>query len=287
MKRIVALPFLLLLLAACRAPLSELITSEAGRSGDDHRSIDYRVYLPPGYGSEPERRYPLLVWFHGGGENENGWGREGKIGEIVHQRTRRGEIEPFIVLAPSAGAFTPMWFGYEKRLVGETIPHIETRYRTNGVRVAFGHSMGGLSLLMVHLRNPMLFDAVCLASPFLFDTSAWDSPERRAWYEKKFDGAGFSSEYRKNQRKYFDNEEQLRHWDPYSLLRAHNPAPAAPLLLTCGDRDPLGLWPHTMHLREVMTECGLRPEWLPQEGVGHGTVEDTRLMDWLSAASRR
>lgn len=274
---------LLLLLAACRAPLSGKITSEAGHSGDEHPVLDYRVYLPPGYENEPGRRYPLLVWFHGGGENENGWGREGKIGEIVHDRTVRGELQPFIVLSPSAGPFTPLWFGYEKRFFNETLPQVQQQYRTNGKVLAFGHSLGGLSALIALLRNPGVFDAACIASPFVFDTSAWESKERRAWFEKTFGEAGFPARYRRNQRKYFDAEAKFKQWDPFALIRAGEARRLPPLLLTCGDKDPLGLWPHAVHLHERLDEYGARHDWLPQNGHGHGTVEDPRLTDWLNA----
>jgi len=282
----ILLPLLIvatLLVTSCRAPMSGRLVSEHGKSGDDHRTIEYRVYLPPGYAKEPQKKYPLLVWFHGGGENENGWGRVGRIGEIVDDRTRKGELQEFIVLAPSAGSFTPLWFGYESRLIKETIPAIEQQYRTNGVVVAFGHSMGGLSLLMVGLRNPQAFDALCVASPFVYDTSAWESPERRAWFEKEFPNTRFASNYRQNQRKYFDTPQDFAKWDPYSMIRtgaAELQLP--PLLLTCGDKDNLGLWPHTLHLHNVMTESGITHEWLPQAEVGHGTVETPALMDWLN-----
>jgi enterochelin esterase-like enzyme len=286
----IALPtlaVLALLAGACRVPLSEGLTSQAGRSGDDHRAIDYRVYLPPGYESEPEARYPLLVWFHGGGENEDGWGRRGRIGEIAHARMASGNLQKFIVLAPSAGSFTPIWFGYERRLIEQTIPEVQAAYRCNGTVVAFGHSMGGLSLLMVGLRNPDAFDAMCVASPFVFDTHAWETPERRRWFEQKFGSGGFVSRYRQNQRKYFDEFDQFARWDPITLIRTRGGSVRLPpLLLTSGDRDNLGLWPHNLHLHELMLAHGIDHDWLPQPGVGHGTVEEPALMRWLDLQAR-
>lgn len=277
-----------LVVGACRAPMSERLVSEYGENGNDHRTVEYRVYLPPGYETEPERRYPLLVWFHGGGEDEDGWGRQGRIGELVEQRMSKGELQKFIVLAPSAGRFTPMWFGYEKRLLTETIPEVRSKYRTTDATVAFGHSMGGLSLMMVALRNPQAFDAVCVASPFVYDTSAWESPERRLWFEQAFGSSMFIRGYRQNQRKYFDEPQDFAKWDPMTLIREKGPSTTfPPILLTSGDRDNLGLWPHNLHLHQVMRESGVAHDWLPQEGVGHGTVEEPRLMDWLDTQATR
>lgn len=277
-----------LFISACRAPMSERLVSEYGESGDDHRTVEYRVYLPPGYQKEPGKRYPLLVWFHGGGEDEDGWGRQGKIGELVDDRVRKGELQKFIVLAPSAGRFTPMWFGYEKRLLNETIPHVQKSYRTTDTVVAFGHSMGGLSLMMVGLRNPQAFDAMCVASPFVYDTSAWETPERRDWFEQTFGSSMFIRGYRQNQRKYFDEQSDFAKWDPMTLLREKGPSTTfPPILLTSGDRDNLGLWPHNLHLHKVMSEVGIAHDWLPQKDVGHGTVEAPEVMNWLDKQAAR
>ena len=59
------------------------------------------------------------------------------------------------------------------------------------------------------------------------------------------------------------------------------------LLLTVGDRDQLGLFPQTTHLHEVLLEHNKQHEWYVQKGVGHGTVEDPHLMDWLNEEAGR
>jgi hypothetical protein len=53
-----------------------------------------------------------------------------------------------------------------------------------------------------------------------------------------------------------------------------------------GDNDNLGLYPHNTHLHEVMDHCRVAHEWYVQQGVGHGTVEDPRLMDWLNERAK-
>jgi S-formylglutathione hydrolase FrmB len=41
------------------------------------------VYTPPGYDQDPDKRYPVLYLQHGWGENEYGWGAQGRAREIL------------------------------------------------------------------------------------------------------------------------------------------------------------------------------------------------------------
>jgi enterochelin esterase-like enzyme len=278
-KKLLLIP--LLLLAACRAPVERDLTYEEASVTDYNVTVDYAVWLPDGYDKEPQRRYPVLVWFHGGGENELGWGRQGRIGGIVNKRVRRGELQPFIVVTPSVGMFKPVFRYSEELLVNRVLPEVAQKYRTNGVHVAFGHSMGGLSALIVALRNPTLFKAAVVASPFTFDTTPWDTAEQQSEYAKKY-GSMFLARYREEIAAQFMSLEAYEQWAPWSLLRAMQQPFPCDLLLTCGDKDSLGLFLHCARLHEVMAERGIKHEWYVQQGVGHGTVEDPYLMDWLN-----
>jgi enterochelin esterase-like enzyme len=275
----------LLLLAACRAPLVPDLTYEGGSVTDYNLTLDYAVWLPDGYENEPTRKYPVLVWFHGAGENELGWGREGRIGGIVHKRVRRGELQPFIIVSPSAGKFKPLLRTYEHLLIDKVLPDVARKYRTNGITVGFGHSMGGLSALIVALRNPTLFKAVVVASPFTFDTTPWDKPEDQAAYGEKY-GDRFLHRYRQEIAERFASREKYDEWAPWSLVRAMNGPFPCELLVTVGDRDELGLLTHISHFHEVLVQKGIRHEWHIQANVGHGTVEDPRLMDWLNERAK-
>ncbi|HAB16511.1 MAG TPA: esterase, partial [Verrucomicrobiales bacterium] len=48
-----------------------------------NRSRRLHVYTPPGYDQNPDRRYPVLYLQHGWGENEYGWGAQGRAREIM------------------------------------------------------------------------------------------------------------------------------------------------------------------------------------------------------------
>ncbi|MCA8914423.1 MAG: alpha/beta fold hydrolase [Planctomycetes bacterium] len=290
---------LVLGVAGCRLPVSESLVHEGNSVSDFNMDLDYEVWLPDGYDKEPTRSYPVLVWFHGGGENELGWGREGRIGTIVQERVKKGELQPFIVVSPSAGTFQPIFRTYDKLVVDYMLPQVEKKYRTNGTVVAFGHSMGGLSALIVALKHPDLFKAAVIASPFVFDTTPWDTPEEKREFDETL-GGRFNRNWRYQVGMNFSSREKYDQWSPYSLVRRWGTieiellSDGAPklkpvqrpqfgkLLLTVGDKDQLGLLPHNTHLHELMAEHGIVHEWYVQKGVGHGTVEDPYLMDWLN-----
>lgn len=282
--RLFALVLLLgvgVMLASCRLPVSEDLRHEGGEVSNYNFSLDYEVWLPDGYDEDTDRTYPLLVWFHGGGENELGWGRKGRIGELVRQRVARGELQPCIVVSPSAGTFLPVFRTYERLLLESVLPDVRRNYRVNSTTLAFGHSMGGLSALMVSLRHPRLFKAVVVASPFVFDTTPWDSPAQKQSFDESYPSR-FVRQYRYQIGMNFDTREQADQWSPYSLLRNRKTERPPELLLTVGDQDPLGLFAHTEHLHQVMLDQDVPHDWYVQKGVGHGTVEDPHLMDWLN-----
>lgn len=284
-KKLFLIP--LLMLAACRAPVERDLTYEEFSVSEYNRTLDYAVWLPDGYEKEPTRHYPVLVWFHGGGENELGWGRQGSVGGIVNKRLRRGELQPFIVVTPSAGKFKPLIRTHEQLLLEKVLPDVAVKYRTNGVTVGFGHSLGGLSALIVALRNPELFKAVVVASPFTFDTTPWDTRQEQVAYGAKY-GDRFLHQYRRKVASSFTSREKYDEWAPFSLIRrdVSPSAPRADILLTVGEHDDLGLYTHVTLLHEVMQEAGVKHEWYVQPGVGHGTVDDPRLMDWLNERAR-
>ena len=56
------------------------------------------VYTPPGYDADREKRYPVLYLQHGGGEDETGWGRQGRVNFILDNLIAAGKAKPMIVV---------------------------------------------------------------------------------------------------------------------------------------------------------------------------------------------
>ena len=56
------------------------------------------VYTPAGYDPFGEKRYPVLYLQHGGGENEIGWLRQGKIANIAANLIADGKMAEMIIV---------------------------------------------------------------------------------------------------------------------------------------------------------------------------------------------
>jgi len=274
-----------LFITGCRTMLSEKIESRGHGVPLGEDTLVYRVYLPPNYEQNPEKTYPLLVWFHGGGGSELTWGKQGGIAEKLLEPMKTGELAPFIVLSPTAGETDVFRGESEKALVEKVLPRVQREYRTNGVTVALGHSMGGLNAMIVSLRNPQLFSAVAVASPFVFDTSPYDDKAALESFEKRF-GAGWQGVYRRAVGSRFETRDEFASYDPFSRIRSGQKVPFE-LFLTSGTEDRFGLFKHNEYLHQTLKQSGVEHQWLVQQGVGHGTIANPEVYDWLQVQAQK
>ncbi len=132
------------------------------------------VYTPPDYEKDPARRYPVLYLQHGMGEDETGWGNQGRANLIMDNLIAAGKARPFIIVMDNGGGFEggpPARSGgarvggreffkfsrFERILIDELIPYIDANYRTladQPHRAMAGLSMGGMqtrSITLAHL----------------------------------------------------------------------------------------------------------------------------------------
>lgn len=122
------------------------------------------VYTPPGYDQNPDKRYPVLYLQHGWGENEYGWGVQGRAREIMDNLIAENKTRPFIIVMiygmtneTRLGGLRDFDIGpFETVLVRELIPFIDANFRTlagQPNRAMAGLSMGGMETRMITLRN--------------------------------------------------------------------------------------------------------------------------------------
>ena len=143
------------------------------------------VYTPPDYEKDPSKRYPVLYLQHGGGEDETGWGSQGRAGLIMDNLIAEGKAKSFIIVmansyVPGAnmfggGAATTNSTGsalsrgvtgpggrsfnfnaFAKVLIEDLIPYIDANYRTiadQPHRAMAGLSMGGMQTRSITLAN--------------------------------------------------------------------------------------------------------------------------------------
>ncbi len=63
------------------------------------------VYTPPDYDKALTQRYPVLYLQHGGGEDETGWGSQGRTGLIMDNLIAEGKTKPFLIVM--ANSYVP------------------------------------------------------------------------------------------------------------------------------------------------------------------------------------
>ncbi|MFN2386528.1 MAG: alpha/beta hydrolase [Thermoanaerobaculia bacterium] len=139
------------------------------------RPIRYLVVEPPSYQRTPDRRYPVLYFFHDGYGTERTLAGRG-IAEELRARMADGRLPEFFVVAPGGRG---TWFSdshdgkvrYERFIVEDLLREIGSRYRViadRGGRGATGISMGGFGAVKLGLKHPELFGAVSsLSGPLI------------------------------------------------------------------------------------------------------------------------
>jgi enterochelin esterase-like enzyme len=139
------------------------------------------IYTPPGYEKSTEK-YPVLYLLHGGSIDEEGWTTMGKAHLILDNLIAEGKAKPMIIVMPNgyanqnaapgegpvvknlpAQGIGFSYGGFEKSLVNDLIPFMESTYRviTNKEgRAITGLSMGGMHSFNITINNPDLFSYI-------------------------------------------------------------------------------------------------------------------------------
>ncbi|RFM32800.1 alpha/beta hydrolase-fold protein [Chitinophaga silvisoli] len=135
------------------------------------------VYTPPGYDRENNKKYPVLYLQHGGGEDETGWPRQGKMNIIMDNLIASKKAVPMIVVmergyaidprqpVASQPAGLPGMSGnvFPDVLVNEVIPLIDSSFRTltdRKYRAMAGLSMGGFQTFQTTMTHLDLFSYI-------------------------------------------------------------------------------------------------------------------------------
>jgi S-formylglutathione hydrolase FrmB len=171
------------LMLAVSAPAQSRIDCSALPSRILKRTVHYCVYLPSGYddraAQHPARRYPVLYFLHGLGDNERTLFNSGGWTLLDDLRSQH-KMGDFLIVAPEG------WrsfyvnsadgsFRYSDFFLQEFLPHIEAKYRIRpgrSGRAISGISMGGYGALHFGFAHPELFSAASAQSAALITESA-------------------------------------------------------------------------------------------------------------------
>jgi len=163
----------------------------ASRSNGTTRELN--VYLPPGYDANSRERYPVLYLLHGFANDHHSWHRYGRANDILDNLLAKKAIKPFIVVMPlgyggasvngdgngippaDAGAFGGDFALYERDILEDIVPMIDSRYRTianRENRAIIGFSMGGMQAGRFGLAHLETFSHVGIMSAGLLGNPA-------------------------------------------------------------------------------------------------------------------
>lgn len=174
---------------------SKLIESQKVKSTILGKDVEYNIYLPSGYESNPTRRYPVLYLLHGYTDDETGWTQFGDTQEIADKVIGSGEVPPMIIVMPDAGV---SWYQnsfdgktrYEDFFTTEFVKFIDENYRTRPkkeFRAVAGLSMGGLGTLLMATKHPDMFVAACpLSAAVWTDEEVATGNQDQALYDAVF-----------------------------------------------------------------------------------------------------
>jgi enterochelin esterase-like enzyme len=157
-------------------PSHVLFTSfHSGSMGQDR---PFAVYVPPGYSTDTERRYPVLYLLHGDPGGYRDWVNLG-IQRLLDAGIASGRMPPMIAVMPegngkveAAAQWANRWDGRDpvESSVLELVAFVDRHYRTTrgpGHRVIAGLSSGGFGAANLAARHPDLFSiAISLSGYF-------------------------------------------------------------------------------------------------------------------------
>ncbi|MFZ1918363.1 MAG: alpha/beta hydrolase family protein [Terriglobales bacterium] len=255
------------LLPFCQAHAQSRIDCNALESRLLGQKVHYCVMLPPGYdtataGRSP-RRYPVLYFLHGLGDNEQtlfkggGW-------EVIEDLRQQGQISDFLVVAPEGkrSFYINSADGrvrYSDFFIREFIPYVESHYsirRERSARAISGVSMGGYGALRFAFAYPQLFSSVSAQSAALIT----ESPRPKEAMPTGSPLSGLLGAV-------FGNPVDLHHWNqnsPFVLAKENRErirAGKLSIYFNCGSEDEFGFDKGAAELHRQLQAEGIQHEF--------------------------
>lgn len=258
-------------IAASMAAAQSRIDCSALNSHILRQVIHYCVYLPADYDSStakhPPKRYAVLYFLHGLGDNEQtlfnsgGW-------TLLEDLRNQGKMGDFLIVAPEGrrSFYINSADGsvrYNDFFLQEFLPHIESKYRIRpdrAGRAVSGISMGGYGALRFAFAHPELFLAVSAQSAALITESpqTLDSASQA--------GAPLAGVLAA----VFGKPINVSHWNDNSpfVLAKRNAAALRRLTIyfNCGQDDNYGFEKGAAALHNELQKEGVKHEYHPYPG---------------------
>jgi enterochelin esterase-like enzyme len=136
---------------------------------------DVFVFLPPSYGLEKSRRYPVVYALHGFSIGAEQWTHEIHVPQTIEGAFAQGAKEMIIVLPDSKTLHNGSMYSssvttgdFEQFIARDLVGYIDAHYRTIPERQSrglVGHSMGGYGATRIGMKHSDLFGSLYIMSP--------------------------------------------------------------------------------------------------------------------------
>jgi putative tributyrin esterase len=279
------------------------------------------VWLPPSYGTDPARRYPVAYYLHGAFGNETDWTARAGLDHTLDSLVATGLPEIIVVmpdgddgwyttwnvLGDNAGCrraharqgsepaddYCVPWPHYDDYIAHDLVSFVDRRYRTRADRLhrgIAGLSMGGYGAVALALAYPEVFAAAASHSGVLAPLAGSVPPAQGApRYAAAIDSlrARYPAQLWGIMAPAFGNDTSA--WwarDPGRLaarLLHERPSLMPALLIDCGTADPL--LEQNRLFRDTMAQLGIPvtyAEWPGAHTWDYWRRHGTESAAWLS-----
>ena len=133
------------------------------------------VILPPSYGTDRNRRYPVVYALHGYSIGAEQWTKEIHVPQTIEGAFARGAREMIVVLPDSKTVHNGSMYSssvttgdFETFIARDVVSFVDARYRTiprREGRGLVGHSMGGYGASRIGMKHADVFGSLYIMSP--------------------------------------------------------------------------------------------------------------------------
>ena len=150
-------------------------TALEGNLEADAVDRDVLVFLPPGYGKEKRRRYPVVYALHGFFIGAEQWSHEIHVPQTIEGAFALGAREMIVVLPDSKTVHNGSMYSssvttgdFENFIARDVVAYVDAHYRTLARRESrglVGHSMGGYGATRIGMKHADVFGSLYIMSP--------------------------------------------------------------------------------------------------------------------------
>ncbi len=133
------------------------------------------VFLPPSYGKQKSRRYPVVYALHGYSIGAEQWTHEIHVPQTIEGAFAQGAKEMIVVLPDSKTLHNGSMYSssvttgdFEEFIARDLVAYIDSHYRTipeRSSRGLVGHSMGGYGATRIGMKHSDVFGSLYIMSP--------------------------------------------------------------------------------------------------------------------------